>query len=334
MAPPSTHPLATGAAADWYRVVIGPQGQDYYLGQFKRFDADGRTSLGWNGPAFWATLGWMLYRRMWGPALAYLAVLAVLVLLVFGAGRLVFDYSYARAVLLLLLLLPLTLVVPALYGDAWYYRHCQRRIAAALRRAGDADEARETLARQAPGPRSLQALVLAHVALLAFALLGLNELRGADNASIPAMAAQEPALSAAPAALPPEPPAVTAAEPAVPAPVRVASAPAPAASQAQAPVSPVVVSSTMVTTAAPAPRADAARPVWVVQVGAYAQPENAREALRQLQALGLEAQVYESRRSRLIRVRVGPYPRQAEAEQAARRIREQQLPALVLRQRP
>ena len=173
----SNSPLDSGVTADWYRAVIGPHEQDYYLRQFQRFDADGRTGVGWNGAAFWATLNWMLYRRMWGWALAYLAALLGLALLIFGLGRLLFDYTNARAVLLALLLLPLTFVVPALYADAWYYRHCRRKMAAALRRNDSSEEAREALRRGAPDRRHLPWLLLANGALLALAALLLNELR-------------------------------------------------------------------------------------------------------------------------------------------------------------
>ncbi len=94
--------------------------------------------------------------------------------------------------------------------------------------------------------------------------------------------------------------------------------------------------------AAPAPAAKASAPaprvhhVWVVQVGAYAQPDNARNALAQVQSLGLEAgaEVFDSPKGPLTRVRVGPYTRQAEAEQAALRIKSLNLPVLVIRQRP
>lgn len=87
---------------------------------------------------------------------------------------------------------------------------------------------------------------------------------------------------------------------------------------------------------ASAPAAPRVRHVWVVQVGAYAQPENAKNALVQVQSLGLEAgaEVFESPKGPLTRVRVGPYTRQAEAEQAALRIKTLNLPVLVIRQRP
>jgi cell division septation protein DedD len=346
MTQPSKQALDSGVTADWYRAIIGPHEQDYYLRQFKRFDADGRTRVGWNGAAFWATLNWMLYRRMWGGALAYGAVLLGLVLLIFGLGRLVFDYSNARAVLLLLLLLPVTFVVPALYADGWYYRHCQRKMAAALRRNDSSEEAREALRRQAPQQRHLPWLLAANGALLALAALLLNELRENGSLGAPQAAADERVLPAAPSVPPPAEAAAVAPAPAVSAPVVVASVAAPVVSQVVVAAAPAAATpgpqakpaataapAAPLTKAATAQAPQAPRAVWVVQVGAYAQQSNARQALSRVQALGLDAQAYESRRGRLIRVRVGPYTREDEAEQAAARIRAQQLPALVVRQR-
>lgn len=317
MAPPSSHPFIVAATADLYRAAIGPQGQDYYLAQFQRFDAKGRAGLGWNGPAFWLTLNWLLYRRMWGWALGYLVALLGLAGLIFGLGRELFDYSYARAVLLFLALLPLSYLIPGLYADAWYYRHCQRKMARALARTDSSAQACQLLQGQAPSQRGLQVLLLANGLVLVLAALWLGGLLGNGD--------QErtgEVLTAAPASPRASAPAPAAADrPAAPAP---ASASAPVAS------APAIVAP------APGPAASAAalpRQVWVIQVGAYARQSNARQALSRVQALGLEAEAYESRRGRLIRVRVGPFMREDEAEQAARRIRAQQLPALVLRQR-
>ncbi len=93
-----------------------------------------------------------------------------------------------------------------------------------------------------------------------------------------------------------------------------------------------------VATARVAPARPAPRPtyVWVLQVGAFAEEANAQKALARVQMLGLEAGADpgDTARGRLTRVRVGPFERRAEADQAAERIRALDLPVLVLRQRP
>ena len=63
----------TGITAELYRAAIGPHGQDYYMRQFAKFDAHGKTGVSWHWPAYWATLNWLIYRKMWGWALAYAA---------------------------------------------------------------------------------------------------------------------------------------------------------------------------------------------------------------------------------------------------------------------
>lgn len=61
---------------------------------------------------------------------------------------------------------------------------------------------------------------------------------------------------------------------------------------------------------------------FVVQVGAFAEANGAREARTKVEALGLKTytQVIESSSGRRIRVRVGPYATKAEAERAAARL--------------
>jgi hypothetical protein len=56
---------------EYYKAVLGPKNQDYYLRQFARFDADGKVSATWHWPAFFVTFYWMLYRKMWLFALVY-----------------------------------------------------------------------------------------------------------------------------------------------------------------------------------------------------------------------------------------------------------------------
>ena len=352
MAQPSAHPYIVAATADLYRAAIGPQGQDYYLEQFRRFDAQGRAGMGWNGPAFWLTLNWLLYRRMWGRALAYGAVLLGLAGLIFGLGREVLDYSYARAMLLFLALLPLSYLIPGLYADAWYYRHCQRKIAEALAGGDSNAEACQLLKRQAPSRRGLQGLLLGNGLLLALAALWISGVLEVGGHRFALTATEEPAPAAAPAVTPratpavpapasasaPSPAAAPSPAPAVSAPAIVASAAAPLQASAPAlrPLEPAAAPPAVAARAAHAGPGPALRHVWVLQVGAYAQPVNAQRALSQVRALGLEAGVeaYATPRGRLLRVRVGPFVRQDEAEQAARRVRALQLPVLLLRQRP
>ena len=383
MATAAPNPLASGDTAYLYRAAIGPRGQDYYLRHFARFDGEGKTGASWNWAAYWTTFNWLVYRKMWGWALAYVAALSGLALLVFGVGKLVLNYSDTSAILVSLLLLTLAFVVPGLYANGWFYTHCNEKITAALRQTPDLKQAATTLAAEAPDNRRLLLLALGNAALLALVLVLAHGLQSSDSA-LPQLAAREDRASAAgrleaPANPPANPPAAAASVPAAPVPLAVASAPAPApaasapqlapaSAPAAAPVTAMpaatvppaapkvqvadrapapsrreaapAVRAAASTPAVAAPRAPAAsapvarRYVWVIQVGAYAQEENARKALVQVQSLGLEAGAETFGSVPLTRVRVGPFTREAEAEQAALRIKSLDLPVLVIRQRP
>lgn len=400
MAKEPTHKLPSGDTAYLYRATIGPRGQDYYLRHFARFDGEGKAGSSWNWAAYWTTFNWLVYRRMWGWALAYVAALIGTALLIFGVGKLLFSYSDTSALLLFLLLLTVAFVVPGLYANAWFYTHCNEKISTVLRTSPEVRDAATVLSRQAPDNRRLMLLGVGNAVLLALVLAVYNGFQGVESslpqlatreeravasgtsgqvralATAPAPAASEPqattttpqpaVAASAPAAAPtpatavalaaPEAPRVAQAASAPPtpstarpatagkpamvnaadrsvavAPARPEPAPAAAAPAAVAPPAPV---------AAPRPARAASAPqqryVWVIQVGAYAQETNAQKALAQVQGLGLEAgaESFESPKGKLMRVRVGPFMRQAEADQAALRIKTLDLPALVIRQRP
>lgn len=391
MATAAPNPLASGDTAYLYRAAIGERSQDYYLRHFARFDGEGKAGTSWNWAAYWTTFNWLVYRRMWGWALAYVAALIGLALLVFGVGKLVLNYSDTSAILLSLLLLTAAFVVPGLYANAWFYTHCNEKITAALNKAPEIKQAAALLAADAPQSRRLWVLALGNAAVLALALSMLNWFQTSESAlpqlareqsgtlqaptppaaapvSTPAAAASTPAaepappvaqaspppaepVAAAPAPVTPEPtpPVTAAAKPAAPpasAPAMMQAAdrparaepPAPAPEPAAAPA-PVTQPPAATTPPRPAPAARKPAPprptyVWVVQVGAYAQEDNARKALAQVQSLGLDAGAESFGSQPLTRVRVGPFMSQAEADRAALRIKSLDLPALVIRQRP
>lgn len=409
MATPPANPLASGVTAELYRAAIGPRGQDYYLRHFTRFDADGKPGLSWHWPAYWATFNWLVYRRMWGRALGYVAALLGVALVVFGMGKLIFNYSDATALLLFLGLLTAAFVVPGLYANAWFYTHCNEKISAVLRSTAEVKEACEVLARQASNDRRWLVLALLNAVVLALAISVLSWFGGMDSPLSSIVARDErplaggesgqvrpvdkpPAAAVAEAPVMPAPPvpATPVDGPASPPPSAPASAPAapdaastapeasPQAAAAQTPsappamqdskpapaaapappvaepdapapaAAPIAQGATEAPAPAPAPAQPAAaaaprpaapqplRYVWVLQVGAYAEESNALGALTQVLALGLEAgaESYDTAAGRLIRVRVGPFTRRAEAEQAAQRIAALKLPVLLIRQRP
>lgn len=71
---------------------------------------------------------------------------------------------------------------------------------------------------------------------------------------------------------------------------------------------------------------------FVVQVGAFADPDKAREARARLERAGLKTytHVAETKAGKRIRVRVGPFPSRSDADKAASKIKGLDLPAAIL----
>ncbi len=173
MATDTANPLAAGDTAELYRAAIGPRGQDYYLRQFARFDTAGKTGASWHWAAYWSTLNWLIYRKMWGQALAYVAAVLGMALLVFGVGKLLLNYDSTTGLALFLLFLTGAFVVPGLYANAWYYNFCNEKISGALRATQDVPQACELLSAQASSNRRFLGQAAVNVALAAL-LAGLG----------------------------------------------------------------------------------------------------------------------------------------------------------------
>ena len=84
--------------------------------------------------------------------------------------------------------------------------------------------------------------------------------------------------------------------------------------------------------AAPSGAAPAADGRMVVQVGAFADADKAKEVRQKLEKAGLKTytQVAETKDGKRIRVRVGPFANKAEADKAASKIKTLDLPASIL----
>jgi len=157
----------TGITAELYRAAIGPHGQDYYMRQFAKFDATGKPSISWHWPAYWATLNWLIYRKMWGWALAYAAALLGLALVIFGVGKLIFNYSDTVGLVMFLALLTGAFILPGLYANAWFYTYCNEKISSVLRSTHEIKEACEVLSAQASDNKRWFAQVSVNVAMAA-----------------------------------------------------------------------------------------------------------------------------------------------------------------------
>ena len=75
-----------------------------------------------------------------------------------------------------------------------------------------------------------------------------------------------------------------------------------------------------------------AAPQYLINVGLFADPNNALNAYTRLQDAGLKVSTREikSAKGMLSRIRVGPFETQVEAERAAEKIRELKLDAVII----
>lgn len=323
-----------------YRAAIGSVNLDYYLPLFTRFEERGRAGLSWNGAASLYTLNWMIFRQLRKAALAYVAVLAGALLLVFGIARLLFQFSETVEIGLGLALASLSFVVPGFYGNALLYNACRKKMAQALSASKTWPEACALLNQQASSRTrfivvALTNGALAGVALAAWLLLPASAappLSQQKSGEIRTLAA-DPTLPVLPAT-----PAASATAPAMAPPAstpQLLAVPAPPAS------SPVAASRPPVTVAC----ADCQRPTgaasepatekhFYINVGLFASTDNAHNARRKLRMAGLPAtaEALQTKKGPRTRIRVGPFNTQSETEAAVQKIHRLELEAIAFQQ--
>lgn len=339
-----------------YRSAIGPLNTGYYLPRFTQFEAADRAGVRWNWAASLCTLNWMVYRKLWIAALAYAGAVVAFALLVFGIGRLIFQFSSTAELGLLGVLGVLAFVIPGMFGNALFYADCRRKMGAALVGTTTLAEACTQLQQQASSRPRLIGLALANALLIGAALsvyamlpLGValpgglgdaaparNQAAGqATDASLeylgaPLSAASTPATAAS-AAAPAVAPVASAAMSAASAPAAVASAPvaAPPATAAK-PVAPRAKPAAAKTSSAAAPTASA-EPRYFINVGLFADDNNALNAYVKLTDAGLPAfkQELKTSKGKRTRVRAGPFDSAPEAERAVEKIHALGLDALI-----
>ncbi|OIR17860.1 fimbrial protein precursor [mine drainage metagenome] len=116
---------------EFYKAIVDPKNQDYYLSQFSRFDSNGKVSASWHWPAFFVTFYWLLYRKMWLNAIIYF-FLPYFVMIPLGVtGAVAGDSAGIVIGIGYILFLIATFLLPPMYADALYYKHCKKRIAEA-----------------------------------------------------------------------------------------------------------------------------------------------------------------------------------------------------------
>lgn len=360
----------TSVAPALYRAALGAVNPDHYLAAFERLDGVGRVLPGWNLAAALCPLGWLVFRRLWRHALVLaLGLVAGALLLWAGHRWLAVPLPMLGGVALAgLLMLGAGL---GLYGDALVHADVQRRIAAAVSAAPNMREAMALLQSQAVGRRRLSWLLVTGLAPVMAGLaawwmvdrpMTSQPVRGAvvaatvsepEPAPRPRQQEPQPARQAAsepdearpaqsPAQTPAPTPAAVPAEPVAQDPVPLPEAPATTQLPAPAPMpdAPRVAAHPQPPVPRAAPAGESALPKAAqrrlyINVGLFADPENARRAHARLRQAGLPAAIEPLQRadgSRLQRVRVGPFHSAAQANAAVTRVRALGLEAVAAAQ--
>lgn len=321
-------PAGGGVSSVLYRAALGPLNVERYLRVFERFDTAGQRQPVWHGPAALCTLGWLVLRRLWGAALVYAVLLAVLLGLVLLAWPMLATWPAGVRYGVLGILLLLWCLWPGWVAHALLHRQVQRRILRAVGAAPTLAEAQARLRRGGVGPGRLR-LVVSGSGLLLSGLLFLG-------AWHPWRSAAPPPVVVAKAVSPATVQAPVEQRVAAPAPV---SRPAPQAVQPPVPTEPAAPVGT-VTAADPRPRVEpkaspASAAGFGVNVGLFAVADNAQRAHQRLLQAQLPAtvEVLPGPQGERFRVRVGPFADAATAAEMARKVRSLGLDAVVFEAR-
>ncbi|RDI08438.1 SPOR domain-containing protein [Comamonas sp. AG1104] len=223
----------SGLLPQLYASRLNPRSRDFYLAQFKRFDALDRSLPSWNMAAALLTLAWCSLHGLWREAAKYLAAVTATALIWWFGLRPALPEAMALGLGIALWLV--AVAVPGLLGNGWYWRKIRAQTLQAITDAPNMAAAHAALQAQVGSPRNRTAamLVLAlPVAALAGAGLALLPAGNpvpprsaepaaitrpaADSASAPRPMASPapagPAAAAQPETRPPEPVPTAAAE--------------------------------------------------------------------------------------------------------------------------
>lgn len=154
-----------------YRAAIGPVNPGYYLPIFTRFEAADHAGISWNTAASLLTLNWLVFRKLWVAALAYVGILVAVALLVFGIGYLVLQFSDTLMMALGLGFGLVAFVLPGLFGNALYHTECRKAMSKALVGHANVADARTALLQQASTRRRAIWLAAANAACLLIGVL-------------------------------------------------------------------------------------------------------------------------------------------------------------------
>ncbi len=156
---------------EFFKAVIGPKNQDYYMRRFHDFKRNGKAGISWHWQAFFITFYWLLYRKMWLNAFIYfltpylaLILMSIISALSGDAAGIVMGIGY-------LLCMAGIFILPPLYANALYYRHCRKKIAEAKASPGGLERQLGELA--AKGGTSNIAIIIIIMVLVITSIIGI-----------------------------------------------------------------------------------------------------------------------------------------------------------------
>ena len=132
---------------DYYRAIVGRENQHYYLAKFARYEGEGRIRPSWNWPACLWTFIWLLYRKMWLVVILWSMWVIFIVLGIPLLASKAPNPSDAMAIAWFLLVFLGVNILPGIYANAIYYKHCRRKIAIVRTRWQDKDRQLKELSR-------------------------------------------------------------------------------------------------------------------------------------------------------------------------------------------
>ncbi len=325
-----------------YRAVLGSCSQKHYLRWFARFDAAGKVGPSWHWSAFFCTLDWLVFRKMWGLAWSYAGILILLGGMIFLVAQRDPSYLIQIAQVGVSVLVLGAFALPGLYANAAYYRFCERKITRALLSNLGVPGACDLLAAQAVTRRRwwvMAALNLGGVALGAgFVALapeaGLAEKGRLWMLGETAMLAGATLKPAGPVA---EGPVLTSSSPVAASPeVRPSSDPSGTTVNALPANLPPMAegSAAEFPNTAKVPLPGSTGPRYFIQIGAFADERNVRKLADRLHSAGLTPLIdtVQFKIGPVKRVRIGPFLTQEQADAVGVKVKDMGLPVHLVKQ--
>lgn len=152
-----------------YAAAVGREKADYYLPKFARFAAGGGV-LSWHWPAFFVSLFWLMYRKMWlWAALYFLVPIPVFMVLLMVSAVTSYQVYLAGTLIYWALIF---LVFPV-FANRLYYGHVRRNVALAGRSIGDRTRAVSYLAGAGGTSAAAVAVICGILAFMLLPVLGI-----------------------------------------------------------------------------------------------------------------------------------------------------------------